>query len=92
MTPELFQTLFRSKILKIERIVSRGHATPKGKWLKGRRNEWVMLESGAAKLKFQGGRLVGMKAGSSVFVRAGRAHRVEWTQPGAKTVWLAVHY
>ena len=92
MNPELFQTLYRSKTLKIERIISRGHATPKAKWLRGRKHEWVMLISGAAKLRFQYGRLVSMKAGSFVFIRAGRPHRVEWTKPRAKTVWLAVHY
>jgi len=92
MTPELSQTLFRNKTLKIERIVSRGHATPKGKWLRGRKNEWVMLVSGAARLGFRGGRGVRMKAGSFVFIRAGRDHRVEWTKPGVRTVWLAVHF
>ena len=92
MTSEFFQTLFRNKTLKIERITSRGHATPKGKWLRGRRNEWVMLLSGAAKLRFQRGRLVSMKTGSSVLIPAGKAHRVEWTRPGVDTVWLAIHF
>jgi cupin 2 domain-containing protein len=92
MKPEQFQTILRSKILKIERITSRGHATPKGKWLKGRKNEWVMLLSGAAKLRFQNGRAISMKAGSSAFIPAGSSHRVDWTKPRVKTVWLAVHW
>ncbi len=92
MTPEYFQTLFRSKALKIERITSRGHVTPANKWLRGKKSEWVMLLSGAAKLKFKSGRIVAMKAGSSVFIRAGQPHRVEWTRPGIKTIWLAVHF
>ncbi len=90
--PEKFQPLFCSKTVKIERILSRGHVTPKGKWLSGRKNEWVMVLSGAAKLKFKTGRLVVMKPGSHVLIRAGRAHRVEWTKPGVQTVWFAVYF
>lgn len=29
---ELFETLINSKNIKIERIVSKGHKTPKGQW------------------------------------------------------------
>lgn len=90
---ERFQTLIRSKTVKIELITSCGQATPKGKWLKGRRGEWVMVLKGAAKLKFQKkSRVVSMKTGDHVYIPAGAAHRVEWTRPRIKTIWLAVHF
>jgi cupin 2 domain-containing protein len=92
MKPEIFQTLFKSKVLKVERIISCGQATPKKKWLKSQRNEWVTLLSGKARLKFKTGRVLTLKAGGSVFIRSGRPHRVEWTKPYSKTVWLAVHF
>ena len=89
---ERFETLFRSKNVKVERIVSRGDATPKGKWLRGRRGEWVMVLGGRAKLRFKAGNgIVTMKPGDHLFIPAGTAHRVEWTLPRKNTVWLAVH-
>lgn len=93
MAKELFQTLLASRSLKIERIISTGQATKKGKWLKQRRNEWVILLSGAAKLRFfKHNRIIKMKAGSQAFIPANMLHRVEWTKPGQKTIWIAVHY
>ena len=92
MKPERLEPLFRNKTMKIERITSRGHATPKGRWLRGSKNEWVMLMSGAARVRFEKGRTIAMKTGSTLLIPAGRAHRVEWTKPGVRTVWLAVHW
>jgi len=62
------------------------------KWLCGRKNEWAMVLRGVAKLRFKNGWLVNMKAGSSLFIRAGREHRVEWTKLRFKTIWLAIHF
>ena len=90
---ERFQTLWRSGAVKIERIVSRGDATPKGKWLRGRRDEWVMLLKGRARLRFKiKNRRVAMKPGDHLFIHAGAAHRVEWTLPRKNTVWLAMRF
>jgi len=40
---ELFETLINSKTCKIERIISKGHVTPKGKWYDQDKNEFVLL-------------------------------------------------
>ncbi len=89
---ERFDLLFLRKGVRIERIVSRGQATPPGKWLRQRTAEWVIVLKGGAKLLFRGAKTpLRLTAGDFVFIPAGTAHRVEWTQPGKPTVWLAVH-
>jgi len=88
---EIFQTLLVNKRLKIERIISKGQTTKKGKWLKDARNEWVIMLKGKAKLKFRrDNRLVQLKTGDYIFIPANASHRVEWTSPLEKTIWLAV--
>ena len=89
---ELFETIFDGQRVRIERIVSEGQATPSGEWLEQKEAEWVILLSGEAEFSFDdvsnGER---MKPGDYIFIEAGRKHRVEWTDPAQKTVWLAVH-
>ena len=93
MAKELFRSLLATRSLKIERIISTGQATKEGKWLKGKRNEWVILLKGAAKLRFfKHNRVVKLKTGSHVLIPANTLHRVDWTDPRQKTIWLAVHY
>jgi len=79
--------------LRIERIVSKGHATPAGQWYDQPHSEWVMVVSGAARLRFEDEmKAIEMQAGDTVDIPAHRRHRVEWTDPAGATVWLAVHY
>jgi cupin 2 domain-containing protein len=90
---EIFQTLVRSKKVKIERIVSRGQVTEKGKWLKESYDEWVIVLKGAGKLRFlKGNRLIKLKVGDYILIPANTSHRVEWTSKKEKTIWLAVKY
>ena len=90
---EHFKILFRSKNLKIERIVSYGQKTPPGKWLKQGKAEWVAVLKGRAKVLFKGVRKpVSLKTGDTLFIPAKTLHRVEWTRPRKPTVWLAVHF
>lgn len=90
---EFFQTLAESGTVKIERIVSEGQATPPGEWYDQERDEWVLLVSGGATLQFDGDTppLV-LKPGDHLMIPAGCRHRVERTDTGQKTVWLAVHF
>jgi cupin 2 domain-containing protein len=89
---ELIQTLVTATNLRIERIVSHGHASPLGFWYDQAENEWVVLLKGAARLQFEGEKLVQMNAGDCLNIPARKRHRVEWTTPDEPTVWLAVHY
>jgi cupin 2 domain-containing protein len=89
---EVFDPLVDSGQVKIERIVSRGHTSPASGWYDQPANEWVMVVAGAARLGFDDGSTVELRAGDFVNIEAHRRHRVEWTAPDEETVWLAVHY
>jgi cupin 2 domain-containing protein len=51
---ELIQTLLSTSSLRIERIVSLGHASPEGFWYDQESHEWVLLLKGAARVRFEG--------------------------------------
>jgi cupin 2 domain-containing protein len=90
---ELVETLAESKHLRIERIVSTGHASPQGFWYDQEEAEWVVVLKGEAKLLFEGEtQRIHLKPGDHVTIPAHRRHRVEWTTPNEPTVWLAVFY
>jgi cupin 2 domain-containing protein len=89
---EFFETLVERDAVRIERIVSRGHATPAGEWCDQDRHEWVLLLRGAARLAFADGRELELVPGDWLEIPARQRHRVEWTDPAQDTVWLAVHY
>ena len=88
---ELVTTLLGAADLRIERIVSHGHASPEGFWYDQQQHEWVIVLKGAARLRFEDG-TVEMEPGDFVNIPAHKKHRVEWTMPDELTVWLAVHY
>lgn len=77
--------------LRVERIVSYGHASPAGFWYDQTENEWVVLIQGAATLRFEDD-AVELKPGDFVNIPAHCRHRVDWTTPDSLTVWLAVYY
>lgn len=90
---ERFDVLLETAAVRVERIVSTGHATPPGAWLDQDRDEWVVVLRGSAGLRFDDEREPRvMRAGDHVLIRARRRHRVEWTDASEPTVWLAVHY
>ena len=88
---ELLTTLLESKNVRIERIVSYGHASPEGFWYDQDHHEWVLLLRGAARLILED-KTVEMKPGHFVNIPAHQKHRVAWTTPDEPTIWLAVHY
>ncbi|MEQ1825058.1 MAG: cupin domain-containing protein [Pirellula sp.] len=88
---ELFVTLLESNNVRIERIVSHGHASPEGFWYDQDQHEWVIVLQGAARLSIEG--VVNeLKPGDFINIPAHRKHWVEWTTPDEPTVWLAVFY
>jgi len=90
---ELTKIIAKNGYVKIERIVSRGHASPDDFWYDQDTNEFVFVVSGEARLQFEGReQLVHMKAGDYCIIPAHERHRVEWTKPDEDTIWLAVHY
>ncbi len=90
---ELFDTVCLTDIVKIERIVSRGHASPEGLWYDQEKNEFVLIVRGSAGLKLENeDDIVVLKAGDYFNIGAHVKHRVEWTDSTCETIWLAVHY
>jgi cupin 2 domain-containing protein len=90
---ELVEVLAENQHVRIERIVSPGHASPDGFWFDQDEHEWVVVLKGEAKLLCEGDREpIQMKPGDHVLIPAHKKHRVEWTTPNEPTVWLAVFY
>lgn len=90
---ELFEEILAAGSFRLERIVSRAHATPPGQWYDQEKNEWVMLLQGAAALRIAGEEeLTVLQPGDYLFLPAHLRHRVEWTAAETETIWLALHY
>ena len=87
---EVFTTLLDDPAVRIERIVSNGHASPEGLWYDQPYGEWVLVVHGGATLQLErpDERIV-LKPGDYLWLPPGRRHRVEATDPA--TMWLAVH-
>jgi len=92
LAQEEITTLLASSALRIERIVSRGQASPPGFWYDQPHDEWVIVIAGNAALAFEDdGTTTRMGPGDYLHIPAHRRHRVAWTDPAQATVWLAVH-
>lgn len=90
---ELFQVLAARGDVRIERIVSQGHASPKGYWYDQPQCEFVVVLQGSATLRIEGEdhpRV--LVPGDFVNLLSHQKHRVESTDPDVTTVWLAIHY
>ena len=90
---EQVETLLTRPGLRLERIVSQGQASPPGFWYDQAEGEWVLLLTGAAKLRFADepeARL--MQPGDWLDIAPHRRHRVDWTDPATPAAWLAVYY
>ena len=91
-TEELVEALYERPGVRIERIVSSGHATPDGHWFDQDSDEWVLVVAGGARLRIDGeaqDRELG--EGDYLFLPAHCRHRVAWTRSEPPTVWLAIH-
>jgi len=90
---EAFENLLIAKHLRLERIISKGHQTPPGKWYDQDQNEWVLLLKGAATIKIaKQQELIHLKAGDHLLIPAHQKHRVEWTSEEEVTIWLALFF
>ncbi len=92
LTEESFQSILSAKHVKIERIVSKGHTSPKSGWYDQDSNEWVILLKGNAEIQFFNGNTLRLEAGDYIHISAHDRHKVIWTDPAVDSVWLAIHY
>ncbi len=88
---EIVVRLLNTAHVRIEKIVSLGHASPEGYWYDQDQHEWVVLLKGRARLTVED-QTVDMSPGDFLDLPAHRKHRVEWTTPTEPTVWLAIFY
>jgi cupin 2 domain-containing protein len=88
---ELIETLIQSDGVRIERIVSHGHASPEGFWYDQDEHEWVVVLQGAARLQLED-KTVNLGPGDHINLPAHTKHRVEWTTNDQPTIWLAIFY
>ncbi|HUC71459.1 MAG TPA: cupin [Stellaceae bacterium] len=90
---EIVDKLLSRPGVRIERIVSLGQASPLGFWYDQREAEWVLLLSGAARLRFADEAEARLLApGDWLDIAPHRRHRIDWTDPAMPTVWLAIFY
>ena len=90
LTEEVLTELLRHGALRIERIVSNGHASPEGFWYDQDEHEWVLLLEGEAEIEFADGERVRLTRGDALNLPAHTRHRVTFTSHPA--LWLAVFY
>lgn len=88
---EAFTEILARPGIRIERIVSRGQATPEAEPMVQDTDEWVLLLEGAAGLRVEDSDEVRLGPGDHVWIAAGQKHWVTWTAKDRATVWLAVH-
>jgi cupin 2 domain-containing protein len=89
---EIVQQVLRTETFRVERIVSRGQASPPGFWYDQETDEWVLLVAGGATLGFADGKAIDLRPGDHLLIPRHVRHRVESTDPDRETIWLAVHY
>ncbi len=87
---EIVEILMCSDGVRIERITSKGHVSPEGFWYDQDENEWVALLKGSAVLGFDDGSEIKLSAGDTLYIPAGRRHRIIDTSVDPECVWFCV--
>lgn len=89
---EIFEDLFKSEKLKVERIISYPDSIPENKWYDQEKDEWVILLKGSATLQFENEELVKLIPGDYIFIPSHTKHKVNEVCKNEPTVWLAMHF
>lgn len=93
LASEVVEKISEVKNIRIERIISKGHSSPKDFWYDQIQNEFVMILRGRAKLQFMGEpKPTIMSKGDYLIIPPHVKHRVVWTDSGTETVWLAMYF
>ena len=85
---EAVERLWGRAGVRVERIVSRGHASADGFWYDQAEDEWVCLLEGRATLAFEDAPPLTLARGDWLLIPARVRHRVLATSDPA--VWLAL--
>lgn len=85
---EAFTTLFQNKVVKVERIVSRGQTSPEDFYYDQDEGEWLLLLEGKAEIDYPDGKVTHLKKGDTLYLPPHKLHRVNHTSN--PTLWLAI--
>jgi len=88
---EAFTALIERPGVRIERIVSRGQATPQDEPMVQEQDEWVALLAGEAGIRIEDSATVTLRPGDWIAIAGGQRHWVTHTAADEPTIWLAVH-
>ena len=90
---EITQNLFARQDIRIERIISSGQVSPPDFWYDQPQNEWILVLSGNAVIKFKmPDQIFQLESGSYLYIPAHQLHRVEKTSDAENTLWLAIFF
>lgn len=89
---EIFQEIVRTENITIERIISQGQSSPETGWYDQEKSEWVMVLEGEALVEFDDGEEARLGKNDFLMIFPHQKHRVKWTCPDRKTVWLAIYF
>lgn len=89
---ELFQDIVKTENITIERIISQGHSSPETGWYDQEKSEWVMLVEGEAIIELENNEEIRLQKNDFLLLKPHQKHRLKWTHPDQKTIWLAVHF
>jgi cupin 2 domain-containing protein len=87
---EHIDVLYRTSSIRIERIISTGHKSPKNFWYDQNEDEWVCLLQGSAVIEYEEERTISLNPGDTVLIPAHQKHRVACTAPNTSSVWLCI--
>lgn len=89
---EIIETLVKSNNVRIERIISDNHSSPKDFRYDQKKNEFVIVLKGEGIIEFENGKKVVLKEGDYLIIPSHKKHRVDKTSEKEKTIWLTIFY
>ncbi|MDD5653971.1 MAG: cupin domain-containing protein [Candidatus Omnitrophica bacterium] len=89
---ENFKILLFGKKFNLEKIISKGYATPAAKWIIEETNEFVLLLKGKAELVFEDEQKIKLTEGDYFVIPKKTKHKVTRTSRRPLCYWLTIHY
>jgi cupin 2 domain-containing protein len=90
---ETTETIVTGPGVRLQRIVSFGHASHEGFWYDQAEAEWVTLIAGQARIRIADQMdPISLHPGDTLLLPAHCRHRVDWTDPSQPTIWLALFF
>ena len=89
---ELFENIFSSDNILIERIISSGWNKIDDKWYDQEKDEWVILLKGFATIEFEKNKITELVEGDYLFIPTHCKHKVTKSSSKPPCIWLTVHF